>query len=135
MKTYVWIKYLKFTNSLLKKMYPKNKGYIKMRRSKLRLYEDILCSLQSRAKTIDEIAYNTNMDCIALRLRINFLLKNRLIEEKTGKKAVLYMLTPRGLSIHKTITITKRLEKLQTNLQKVNNNLKSLSIFPKQEKK
>ena len=106
-----------------------------MRRSKLRLYEDILCSLYSRAKTIDEIAFNTNMDCIALRLRVNFLLKNRLIEEKTGKKVVLYSLTPRGLSIYKNITITKRLEKLQTNLQKVNNNLKSMSIFPKQENK
>lgn len=104
-----------------------------MRRSKLRIYEDILSSLHNRAKTIDEIAFNTNMDCIALRLRINFLLKNRLIEEKIGKKAVLYTLTQRGLSIYKTITITKRLEKLQTNLQKVQNNLKSSSIFPKQE--
>lgn len=104
-----------------------------MRRSKLRLFEDILCSLHSRAKTIDEIAFNTNMECLALRLRLNFLLKNRLIEEKTGKKVVLYTLTPRGLSIYKTITITKRLEKLQTNLQKIQNNLESFRIFPKQE--
>lgn len=104
-----------------------------MRRSKLRLYEDILCTLYSRAKTIDEIAFNTNMDCVALRFRIDFLLKNRLIEEINCKKAVLYKLTSRGLSIYKTITITKRLEKLQTNIQKVQKNLKILSIFPNQE--
>jgi predicted transcriptional regulator len=107
-----------------------------MRRSKLKRYEDILCSLYSRAKTIDEIAFNTNMDCVALRFRIDFLLKNRLIEEINGKKAVLYNLTNRGLSIYKTITITRRLEKLQTNIQTAHKNLEILSIFPnkKQEK-
>ena len=50
--------------------------HINMRRSKLRLYEDILCSLYNKEKTIDEIAFITNMDCVALRLRIDFLLKN-----------------------------------------------------------
>lgn len=104
-----------------------------MRRSKLRLYEDILCSLYNRAKTIDEIAYSINMDCVAIRSKIEFLLKNRLVEEKNYKKIALYALTSRGLAIHKTITITKQLKKLQTNIQKMDKALQTIHVFSGQE--
>lgn len=100
-----------------------------MRRSKLRRYEDILCSLYNKAKTIDEIAYSTNMACNYLRLRIEFLFKNGLIEEIKHQNATLYALTSRGLAIHKTITITNRLKKLQTNIQKIDKTLKTIHIF------
>ena len=108
---------------------------LRMRRSKLKLYEDILCALYDNAKSIDEIAYNVNMDCIALRLRLKFLLKNKLVEEKTYKKTTLFALTSRGLAIYKTITITKQLKKLQTNIQKMDNTLENMHIFSEQELK
>ena len=76
-----------------------------MRRSKLMLYEDILCSLYNNSRSIDEIAYCVNMDCVALIARLEFLLKNKLIEEKIFKKNTLYSLTKRGLAIYKTIKI------------------------------
>jgi len=104
-----------------------------MRRSKLRLYEDILCSLYNKEKTIDEMAFITNMDCVALRLRINFLLKNRLVEEKNYKKITLFALTARGLAIYKTITITKQLEKLQTNIKKMDDSFQTSHVFSGQE--
>jgi predicted transcriptional regulator len=104
-----------------------------MRRSKLRLYEDILCSLYNKEKTIDEIAFITNMDCVALRLSIDFLLKNRLVEEKKYKKIALFALTTRGLAIYKTIAITKQLKKLQTNIKKMDNGLQTIHVFSGQE--
>lgn len=104
-----------------------------MRRSKLRLYEDILCSLHSKAKTIDEIAYNINMDCMSLRSRMKFLLKNRLIEEKNYKKMTLYALTRRGLAIYNTVMITNQLKKLQINIHKMDKALQTIHVFSGQE--
>jgi predicted transcriptional regulator len=65
------------------------------------------------------------MDCIALRQRLDFLVKNGLVEEN-HKKKTFYALTKRGLSIHKTLTITKRLEKLQTTTKMINDALQAL---------
>jgi hypothetical protein len=65
------------------------------------------------------------MDCIALRQRLDFLVKNGLVEENYKKKTF-YALTKRGLSIHKTLTITRRLEKLQTTTKMIDNALQSI---------
>lgn len=99
------------------------------------LYEDILCSLSNNSKTIDEIAYSINMDCITLIARLEFLLKNKIIEEKIYKKNTLFMLTKRGLAIYKTLTITKQLKKLQNNIQKINKAQESIKFFTAQELK
>ena len=106
-----------------------------MRRSKLMLYEEILCSLHNNSKTIDEIAYYVNMDCLALRTRLEFLLKNRLVEEKIYKKNTLFALTKRGLAIYKTLTITRQLKKLQNNIQKIHKAQESIQFFTAQELK
>jgi predicted transcriptional regulator len=97
-----------------------------MRRSKLELYEDILTALVDRRLTVDAVAYACNMDCIALRQRLDFLLKSGLVEEKTYNKQTRYALTRRGLAIYKTLTITRRLEKLQTTIQNVDEALKMI---------
>jgi predicted transcriptional regulator len=97
-----------------------------MRRSKLELYEDILNALANKALTVDSIAYACNMDCIALRQRLNFLMKSGLVEEKRYKKKTRYALTRRGLAIFKTLTITRRLEKLQTTVKKIDEALQAL---------
>jgi predicted transcriptional regulator len=97
-----------------------------MRRSKLELYEDILTALADRHLTVDAIAYACNMDCIALRQRLEFLLKNGLVEERNYKKKTRYALTRRGLAIFKTLTITKRLEKLQTTMKKIDEALQAI---------
>lgn len=114
-------------------MHLRNEMPISMRRSKLRLYEDILCSLYNKAKTIDEIAFSTSMDCIALRLRLDFLLKNKLVVEHNYKKLTLYALTARGLAIYKTIKITKQLKKLQTNIQEMDKSLQTTYLFSGQK--
>ncbi len=97
-----------------------------MRRSKLELYEDILTALVDKPLTVDTIAYACNMDCIALRQRLSFLAKNGMVEERTYKKKTRYALTRRGLAIFKTLTITRRLEKLQTTIKKMDEALKMI---------
>ena len=104
-----------------------------MRRSKLRFYEDILYSLSDKEKTIDEIAFSTNMDCVALRSRIDFLLRKLLVKEKNNKKITLFALTSRGQAICRTITITKQFEKLQKNIKKMSDTLQTIHVFSRQE--
>ena len=100
-----------------------------MRKSKLELYEDILTALADKRLTVDAIAYACNMDCIALRQRLDFLLKSGMVEEKIYKKQTRYALTRRGLAIYKTLAITRRLEKLQTTIKNVDEALKMLPAF------
>jgi len=97
-----------------------------MRRSKLELYEDILTALVDKRLTVDAIAYACNMDCIAIRQRLDFLAANGMVEEKTYKKKTRYALTRRGLAIFKTLAIAKRLEKLQTTIKKMDEVLKMI---------
>ena len=97
-----------------------------MRRSKLELYEDILTALADKPLTVDAVAYACNMDCIALRQRLNFLAKNGMVEENNYKKRKRYALTRRGLAIFKTLTIARRLEKLQTTIKKMDEALKMI---------
>jgi len=97
-----------------------------MRRSKLELYEDILTALVDRHLTVDGIAYACNMDCFALRKRLDFLLKSSLVEEKAYKEKTRYALTRRGLAIYKTLALTKSLEKLQTNIKRIDEALQAI---------
>jgi predicted transcriptional regulator len=97
-----------------------------MRRSKLELYEAILNALVNKALTVDSIAYACNMDCVALSQRLNFLIQSGLVEERSYKDKTRYALTPRGLAIFKTLALTKSLEKLQTNVRRIDEALQAL---------
>jgi predicted transcriptional regulator len=97
-----------------------------MQRSKLELYEEILYALVNKHMTVDTIAYACNMDCVALRKRLEFLLENGLVEEKNFGKRTCYTLTRRGVAIFKTLALTKRLEKLQTTMKKIDEALKAI---------
>src|SRR3972149_10670852 len=97
-----------------------------MRRSKLELYEDVMQALVNKPLTVDAIAYACCMDCVVLRQRIDFLIRNGLVEERTYKKGVLYALTGRGQAIFRTLAITKRLEKLQSTIKTIDEALQAL---------
>jgi predicted transcriptional regulator len=100
-----------------------------MRRSKLELYEDVLTSLADKHLTVDAIAYACNMDCVALRQRLDFLGENGLVEERHYGKKTRYALTRRGLAIYRTLAITKSLEKLQTGIKRIDEALQSIPSF------
>ena len=85
-----------------------------VRRSKLELYVDIICSLTQRALTIDEIAFQCNTNCVTLEQKLDFLIKHDIVSiEISHDNRAFYVLTQRGVAIFKTFSITKRLEKLQ----------------------
>ncbi len=91
-----------------------------MRRSKLELYEGILTALAEKSLPLDVIAYKCRTDCVVLSQRLDFLLKNGLVEEKLSNAKKLYALTRRGTAIFKTLSLAKRLERLQTTTKTVN---------------
>ncbi len=97
-----------------------------MQRSKLELYQEILYALVNKHLTVDAIAYACNMDCVALHKRLEFLLQQGIVEEKNFKNVPVYILTRRGLAIFKTLSLTKRLEKLQTTMKKIDEALQAI---------
>jgi predicted transcriptional regulator len=81
-----------------------------MRRSKLESYEDVLGALVKKPLTIDGIAYKTNIDCVILRRRLDFLMENGLVKERISSKKILYAITERGIAVFKTLNFQKYLE-------------------------
>ncbi len=85
-----------------------------MRRSRLELYEDIIGALAKKALTIDDIAFECNMNCVTLEQRIDFLMKHNLVDlEISLDNRAFYVLTRRGLTIARTLAVAKGLEKMQ----------------------
>jgi len=85
-----------------------------MRKSKLEQYEELLKALVDRYLSVDSLAFACGMNCIAVNQRLCFLIKNGLVEEKKCNNKKLFALTKRGLTIHKTLAITRHLERLKT---------------------
>jgi predicted transcriptional regulator len=88
-----------------------------MRKSKLEQYEELLAKLVDRYLSVDGLAFACGMDCVAVNQRLHFLMKNGLVEEKKCHNKQLFGLTKRGLTIHKTLVITRHLERLKTTVK------------------
>ena len=114
----IFIEDSKFINSLLKNrgLSIKHERAFMTTKSKLESYQDVLKVLSNKHLTLDVIAFEGNMDCTLLRQKIDFLMENGLIEELERKGKTIYTLTSRGESVFKTLTLTKQLEKLQTDI-------------------
>ncbi|MEM3873720.1 MAG: winged helix-turn-helix domain-containing protein [Candidatus Bathyarchaeia archaeon] len=91
-----------------------------MRRSKLENYEAILSALAKRPLTVDSIAYKTNMDCTVLGQYLDSLMRNGLVVEKVASKKKLYAITERGLSVFRTLSFQRYLEKIAKTIKTVN---------------
>lgn len=88
-----------------------------MRRSRLELYVDIICALSQKALTADEIALQCVTNCSTLQQKLDFLVEHDIISLEVSKDdRVFYVLTRRGVSIFKTFSIAKHLERLQGDL-------------------
>ena len=102
-----------------------------MRKSKLEFYEDVLYALVDKYLTVDSLSYQCGMDCVAVKHRLDFLMKNGLVQENRCSTKILFSLTGRGLAIHKTLAITRRLEKLKTTIKMIDKALQALPAVPK----
>ncbi|RLI42324.1 hypothetical protein DRO59_04465 [Candidatus Bathyarchaeota archaeon] len=74
-----------------------------MRRSKLEMYIDILKVLAHRGPLkLTHIMYKANVNCSVLKQYLDFLMKQKLVEERTvGKRRVVYAITQRGITVLK----------------------------------
>ena len=100
-----------------------------MAKSKLENYEELMQALVDRYLSVDGLAFSCNMECVAVNQRLDFLIKNGLVEEKQCHNKKLYALTKRGLAIQKTLAITKRLERLKTTVKAVDEALVTVQRF------
>ena len=80
-----------------------------MRRSKLEIYVDVLKVLAQRGPLkLTHIMNKANVNCNALKEYLDFLAKQRLVEEKiVGRERVFYAITQHG------VTVLKQLRELQ----------------------
>ena len=83
-----------------------------MRKSKLELYEEILEVLVSKPSTVDYIAYELKTDCTVLRRRLDFLIKNGLVEERNVNEKILYAITERGTAVLRGLNFSKYLRRI-----------------------
>jgi predicted transcriptional regulator len=90
-----------------------------MQKSKLELYEEVLSALVDKNLSVDNLAFLCNMDCATATELLDFLEKNRLVENNHSYTKVLYSLTPRGEAVYKSLTKTKRVNKLKKSIKTI----------------
>ena len=74
-----------------------------MRRSKLKMYVDIIKVLAQRGPLkLTHIMYKANVNCSILKEYLDFLVKQGLVDERiVGKQRVVYAVTQRGVTVLK----------------------------------
>jgi predicted transcriptional regulator len=74
-----------------------------MRRSKLEIYIDILDVLALKGQLkLTHIMYKSNVNCKVLKEQLEFLIKNKLVEEKIlRKERTVYGITQKGIQVLK----------------------------------
>ena len=90
-----------------------------MRKSKLELYEEVLSLLVDRSLSVENIAFLCEADCATVEDLLEFLEKNKLVENNHSYIKVLYSLTERGEAVYESLTKPKRLNKVQRSIQKI----------------
>ena len=88
-----------------------------MAKSKLELYEEVLSALVDQTLSVDNIAFLCNIDYATVAELLEFLEKNRLVENNHSYTNVLYSLTARGEAVYETLTKTKRLNKVKESIK------------------
>jgi predicted transcriptional regulator len=76
---------------------------MELRRSKMEMHLDILMTLAQRGPLkLTHIMYKANVNCSVLKEYLDFLIQQRLIEEKTLKKEkIVYTITEKGFTVLK----------------------------------
>lgn len=106
-----------------------------MRKSKLESYMDILEILVSKPLTIDRMAYAIENDCEILGQRLDFLITNRLVEERGLGKKTLYAITERGIAVLRTLNFQKYLGKITDKITVIDETLQIIRELEKKDRK
>lgn len=106
-----------------------------LHKSKLEAYEAILGALAKRPQRIDKLAYMVNLDCVALRKHLDFLMENGLVEERFLAKGKSYVATERGVSVFKTLDFQKCFQKIQDTIVAIDEAMKAIPEVSKEKEK
>jgi predicted transcriptional regulator len=106
-----------------------------MRRSKLETYEAILGAVAKRPLKIDRLAYKVDLDCVALRRNLDFLIENGLVEERFLPKGTSYAATDRGISVFRTLDFQKYFKKIQDTLIAIDEAMRVVPEVSKRKEK
>jgi predicted transcriptional regulator len=98
-----------------------------MRKSKLESYEDILEVLVNEPLAFEQIAHRVNMEPSLLRQRLDFLMKNNLIEERPSDKKISYAITERGTAVLRALNFQKYLGKIKDKIRAID---EALQVIP-----
>ena len=120
-----------FTNDLSKHTLNQELGRVNMRRSKLELREAILAGLLKEPLAIDDIAFETTMDCTVLNQHLDFLIQHALIEERLSDEKTLYAITERGIAVLKALNFQKYLQKVTNAIKTMDDAYQVLPIMSK----
>jgi len=97
-----------------------------MKKSKLETYEEILGALIQKPLTIDNIAFETNIDCSTVKNRLDFLIRNGLVEERISNKKTRFAITERGTTVYKTLNFQKYLERVANTIRLMDDALQTI---------
>jgi predicted transcriptional regulator len=98
-----------------------------MRKSKLEAYEAILDTLVNKPLTVENIAYETDMDCTVLSQRLDYLSENGLVELRAMGRKGGYAITERGVSVLKALNFQKYLARIANKLTLIDEALQVIS--------
>ncbi len=98
-----------------------------MGRSKLEAYEAILDALVSKAMSVENIAYEADMDCTVLVARLDYLLENGLVALRPIGKKGGYAITERGVAVLKALNFQKYLARVANKLSMIDEALQVIS--------
>ena len=103
-----------------------------MRKSKLELCEEILSTLSDGQLSIDSITSQCNIDYATVVDLVDFLEKNRLVENNHDYAKNRYSLTKIGEEVYNSLAKTKRINEMQkslTNIKEDQISFRSLAEF------
>ena len=106
-----------------------------MRISKLGSYVEILKALTSNSLTIDTLSFVTNMNCVALRQHLDFLMMNGLIEERTSRKKKMCAISAKGIAVLNALSSKEYFNKIRDPLADVDETVQLSRVFKKKHER
>jgi len=106
-----------------------------MRKSKLESYQEILETLAKKPLTIDKLSYETSTDCTLLNQRVDFLIKNGLVNERGSGERTMFAVSERGIAVLKALNLQLHLEKVKSTIMAVDRTAQITPIISKDNDK
>ncbi len=98
-----------------------------MHKSKLETYEAILGVLVNEPLSVEKIAYETDLDCMVLVERLDYLLQNGLVDLRPIGKKGGYAITERGVAVLKALNFQKYIARIANKLSLIDEALQVIS--------